>query len=87
MRASTPSGGRSPSATVEGDLINRCEMFGETDLDAALASSTSSAGRRRGWKTRQAEFRPLRDVFAARDWDAMAEMMADNISETIVVAL
>ena len=24
-------------ATVEGDLINRCEMFDETDLDAALA--------------------------------------------------
>ena len=23
--------------TVEGDLINRCEMFDEADLDAALA--------------------------------------------------
>ena len=23
--------------TVEGDLINRCELFDETDLDAALA--------------------------------------------------
>ena len=36
-RASTPSGGGSHLLTVEGDLINRCELFDETDLDAALA--------------------------------------------------
>ena len=36
-RASTPSGGRSSVLTVEGDLINRCEIFDEADLDAALA--------------------------------------------------
>ncbi len=41
--------------TVEGDLINRCEMFDEADLDAALAASTSSVGRHRSWKTRRAE--------------------------------
>ena len=33
--------------TVDGDLINRNEIFDEADLDAALADSTNSAGRRR----------------------------------------
>ena len=41
--------------TVEGDLINRCEMFDEADLDAALARFEELNRRRRGWKTRQAE--------------------------------
>ena len=36
-RASTPSGARSTIVTVEGDLINRCELFDEADIDAALA--------------------------------------------------
>ena len=36
-RASTPSGGRSALLTVDGDLISRCELFDEADLDAALA--------------------------------------------------
>ena len=36
-RASTPSGGTIDFSTVDGDLINRCEMFDEADLDAALA--------------------------------------------------
>ena len=67
--------------TVDGDLINRCEIFDEADLDAALASSTSSAGRRRGWKTRQAECtsasrRTSRPATGTR----MAEMLADDIS-------
>ena len=29
--------GRSTLITVDGDLINRCELFDEADLDAALA--------------------------------------------------
>ena len=34
----------------------------------------SSAGRRRGWKTRQAKwYERFLACFAARDWDAMAE--------------
>ncbi len=41
--------------TVEGDLFNRCEMFDEADLDAALARFDELARRRRGWKTRQAK--------------------------------
>ena len=39
--------------TVDGDLINRCELFDEADLDAALArfdelSSTGTAAGKRG---------------------------------------
>ena len=42
--------------------------------------STSSADRRRGWKTRQAECTSASEAhFAARDWDAMAEMLADDM--------
>ena len=35
---------------VDGERINRCEVFDETDLDAALTNSISSADRHRGWK-------------------------------------
>ena len=41
--------------TVEGDMINRTEVFDEADLDTAIARFDSSAGRHRDWKTRQAE--------------------------------
>ena len=37
QKASTPSGGAVDLLTVEGDLISRCEIFDEADLDAALA--------------------------------------------------
>ncbi len=36
-RASTPSGGGSTLLMVDGDLISRCELFDEADLDAAIA--------------------------------------------------
>ena len=54
-RASTPSGGRSTFLTVDGDLINRCEVFDEADIDAALARFDQLSRRHRGWKTRQAK--------------------------------
>ena len=42
--------------------------------------STNSVGRRRGWKTRQAKLTErYLAYFAARDWDAMAEILADDI--------
>jgi hypothetical protein len=66
--------------TVEGDLLTRVEVFDETDLDAALArfdelqpqarrlvNAASQVGER-FWKH-----------FAARDWDAMAALIADDI--------
>ncbi len=44
--------------TVEGDVINRSELFDEEDLDGAFSrDSISSAGQHRGWKTRQAKRR------------------------------
>ena len=67
--------------TVDGDLVNRCEMFDETDVDTALArfdelqpqpprlenAASQVAGR-------------IWTCLAARDWDAMADLLADNIS-------
>ena len=39
--------------TVEGDRINRCEIFDEADLDAALARFEELQPRRRDWKSIQ----------------------------------
>jgi len=67
--------------TLEGDVFNRCEVFDETDLDAALArfeelnrpaprleNAASEVGER------------FLAHFAASDWDAMAEILADDFS-------
>ena len=80
-RASTPSGERSTLSTVDGDLINRCELFDEADLDAALArfdELSRPAPRLENAASRMNE--RFLAYFAARDWDAMAEMLADDIS-------
>ena len=42
--------------TVEGDLINRSEIFDEADIDAALARFDELIGRRHGWKTRRTKW-------------------------------
>ena len=67
--------------TVEGDLINRCEVFDEADLDAALArfDELHPQARRLENAASQVEQRFL-TYFAARDWDAMAEILADDVS-------
>ena len=65
--------------TVEGDLINRCELFDEADLDAALArfdELSRPAPRLENAATRVLE--RLEAYFAARDWDAIAEILADD---------
>jgi DNA-binding SARP family transcriptional activator len=66
--------------TVEGDRIDRCEVFDESDLDTALArfeelqlqaprlENAASQAMKRFWT-----------YFEARDWDAMAEIWADDI--------
>jgi hypothetical protein len=68
-------------STVDGDLINRCELFDETDLDAALArfdelslpaprlENAASQVNERFWT-----------YFEACDWAGMAEMLAAEIS-------
>ena len=66
--------------TVEGDLISRCEVFDEADLDAALArfdELSRPAPRLENAASRVYE--RFRAYFAARDWDAMAEILADDI--------
>ncbi len=66
---------------VEGDLLSRCEIFDETDLDAALARFEElhlPARRLENAATQLAE--RFLAHFAAGDWDAMPEMMADNFS-------
>ncbi|MGA8250265.1 MAG: nuclear transport factor 2 family protein, partial [Mycobacterium sp.] len=66
---------------VEGDLLSRCEIFDETDLDAALArfEELHLPVRRLENAATQLTERFLAH-FAAGDWDAMPEMMADNFS-------
>ena len=66
--------------TVEGDLINRCELFDEADLDAALArfdELSRPAPRLENAASRVNE--RYRTYFAARDWNAMAAILADDI--------
>ena len=67
--------------TVEGDLINRCELFDEADLDAALArfDELSRPAPQLENAASQVNERFLA-YFAARDWDAMAEILADDVS-------
>ncbi len=65
--------------TVEGDLINRAEFFDEADLDAALARFDELS--RPAPQLENAASRTydrFNAYFAARDWDAMAAMLADD---------
>lgn len=67
--------------TFDGDLISRTELFDETDLDAAIArfDQLHSSPRRLQNKASQIDKRFLA-CFAARDWDSMAEMTADEFA-------
>ena len=67
--------------TFEGDLISRCELFDEADIDAALATFdelSRPAPRLENAASRVDE--RFQTYFAARDWDAMAEILADDFS-------
>ena len=67
-------------ATVEGDLINRSEMFGETDLDAALARFDElSRPTPRLQNTASRTYERMWTYFAAREWAAMAETLAPDM--------
>ena len=65
--------------TVDGDLCNRCEIFDEANLDAALArfAELRTQARRVENAASQVSERFL-GHFAVSDWDAMAEILADN---------
>lgn len=65
--------------TVEGDLINRSELFDEDDLDAALAHFDElSLQTRRLENAATRAYERLQGYFAAREWAAITEMLSDD---------
>jgi hypothetical protein len=66
--------------TVDGDLISRYEMFDEADLDAALARFDDlSRPTRQPENTTTQVFEHFQAYFAARDWDALAGILAEDM--------
>jgi hypothetical protein len=67
--------------SIEGDQFNRCEVFDETDLDAALARF-DELSRPARWLENAASQAIERFCahFAARDWTALAAILAQNMS-------
>jgi hypothetical protein len=66
--------------TVEGDMLSRCEVFDEADIDAALARFEElhpHAPRLENAASRVYE--RLWGRFMARDWEAVAETIAHDI--------
>lgn len=67
--------------TTEGDMLRRCEVFDEADLDTAIARFD-----RRGLPTPHPENRvsqviaQFMEFFAVHDWDAMADLLADDVA-------
>ena len=67
--------------TVDGDLVNRSELFDEADLDAAIArfeelhppTPRLENSATRAWER-------LFSYIAAGDWDAVTQATADNVS-------
>ena len=60
--------------TIEGDLISRCEMFDEADLDTALARFEELQPQTPRLENAAGQaYARMHACFAARDWDAMAE--------------
>ncbi len=68
--------------TVDGDVMDRNEMYDEADIDAALArfDELSRPAPRLENAASRADHR-FKSYFAARDWDAMAETLAENGSD------
>ncbi|WP_432206456.1 BTAD domain-containing putative transcriptional regulator [Mycobacterium paraffinicum] len=67
--------------TVEGGMVNRCELFNETDLDTAIANFdqlSRPASRLENAATQVRE--RLQACFATSDWGAMSEILAEDIS-------
>ena len=67
--------------TIDGDLINRVELFDEEDIDAALARFDELS-----WPTPRLENAAsqvgerVQALFMARNWDAIAEILDEDIS-------
>jgi hypothetical protein len=68
--------------TFEGDRINRCELFDETDIDTALArfdELSRPAPRLENAASRVGE--RYFEQLVAGDWDAITDLVADNFSQ------
>ncbi|MEW2482251.1 BTAD domain-containing putative transcriptional regulator [Mycobacterium sp. NPDC049093] len=63
---------------VDGELITRCEIFDESDLDAALARFDELG--RRPENTASRVYRNILANFAVRNWNAIREILAEDIS-------
>ena len=79
VEASTPEGFTVEWRMIEvlmldGDLLNRLEIFSEEDLDAALTRFDELHPRR----LENAVAERFLEHFASRDWDAMAQDFAEN---------
>ncbi|OBB48199.1 hypothetical protein A5752_22590 [Mycobacterium sp. 852002-51961_SCH5331710] len=66
-------------STVEGDSINRSELFDETDLDVALARFEELNQSAVPKNTASAVLARYCASFGARDWAAMAETLAADV--------
>lgn len=66
--------------TVDGDMINRCELFDEADLGAALTRFDELRhSTPRLENAASLVYERFKACFAARDWDAAAEILAANV--------
>ncbi|MEB3020790.1 BTAD domain-containing putative transcriptional regulator [Mycolicibacter sp. MYC098] len=67
--------------TFEGDLVNRCEIYNEADLDAAIARF-EELGRPalRPENTASRVGARFEASFAARHWNTVAGLMADDVT-------
>ncbi len=66
--------------TVEGELLNRCELFDEEDLGLATARFDQLSQPALELENAASQMhKRLESVFAARDWDTMSAVMADEI--------
>jgi hypothetical protein len=67
--------------TAQGDLINRCEIFDEADLDAALARFDELQPQTpRLENTASRAHARLTACVAANDWNGLSEILADDIA-------
>ncbi|OBH69288.1 regulator [Mycobacterium mantenii] len=66
--------------TVKGDTVNRCELYDETDIAAAIARFDQlSRPEPRLENTASQVYGRVNAYFTARDWDAMANALAENM--------
>ena len=67
--------------TVEGDLINRCEIFDEADIDAALARFDELNRPARRLENAASQVERAWRYFDGRDWDGSDLGAADDLYE------